>query len=281
MVPNRTRAILLLVLAMATLGTAKERHADGTLSTEVPSSFETVTQAVSEVASDGVIRGTAEYQTDTQILGAEAAESSPFLTPEVPQGARVFYKIRPGTLAPRNYKNSQDRGTLVIAYLVEKVDDENSRLTIESIFVPETHHGHSVSDGSVETCEFTAIETRLKTVAEQKREAEELKIKEQKELQVRSLRRELADQQGRYDALNAEVKELQKRSAQLRALSVVKTKSAAALLKSSPYAHAETFSALTQGQELDVLYRTPSWYRVRTSDGQIGWVYASFLEAVQ
>jgi Bacterial SH3 domain len=280
MVPSRGWVVS-VILALSLLALAKERQADGSLSVEIPASFDAVAHIVSDVASDGIIRGTAEYKTESQLSGAELAESSQYLTPNVPQGAKVFYKVRPGTLAPRNYKDSEDKGTLVIAYIVEKIDAENTRLRIESVYVPDTHHGRSTSDGSVEACEFTAIETQLKTLAQDQREAAELKEKERKEVEVRKLRRELADDQARYDALNAEVQELQKRSAQLRALSVVKTKSAAARLQSSPYAHAETMQALAKGQELDVLYRTPSWYRVRTSDGQVGWVYASFLEEVQ
>ena len=280
MVPNRGRVVSVLLLALSLVSLAKERQTDGSLTVDLPASFDTVTQVVSEIASDGIIRGTAEYKTESQMSGAEAAESSPYLTPNVPQGAKVFYKVRPGTPAPRNYKDSSDRGVLTIAYIVEKVDADNTRLIIQSVYVPESHHGNSASDGSVEACEFTAIENQLKIAAQQKRDAEELKQNEQKEVEVKRLRHQLADEQARYDALNAEVQELQKRSAQLRALSVVKTKSAAARLQSAPYAHAETKQALIKGQELDVLYRTPSWYQVRTGDGQVGWVYVSFLEVV-
>jgi len=277
MVPNR-RWVIPLILVLSLASPAKDHHSDGSLAAELQVPYDTAVQVVSEVAADGTIRGTGEYATASEITGALPARSSNLLRPETPQGASVFYKVHASTIAPRHYNNSADMGTIVVAYTVEKISDDRSRLTIESIYVPDSHHGRSGSDGSVESCEFTAIETKLKKLSDMKEQAKQQQEKEQQEVRVRTLRRQLADQQARFDALNAEVQQLEKRSAELRQLSVVRSKSGEGRLKASPYARAETLRALTEGEELDVLYRTASWYRVRTNEGHVGWVYYSFLE---
>lgn len=280
MVPNRYWVIpLVLLLSMACA--AKDHHSNGSLTIELPASFETASQVVADVAADGKVRGTGQYATETEITGALPAQESTLLSPTVPAGAAVFYKVRSGALSPRHYNDSSDMGTIVIAYVVEKVSDDKSRLTIESIYVPDSHHGRSASDGSVETCEFTAIEAKLKALDDMKEQAKEQQEKEQQQVRIRTLRRQLADEQARYDALNAEVQQLEKRSTELRQLSVVRSKSGDARLKVSPYARAETLQPLTEGEDLDVLYRTSAWYFVRTGQGQEGWVYYSFLEPAQ
>jgi hypothetical protein len=280
MVPNRGWVIpLVLVLSLACA--AKDRLSGGTLIVELPAPFDTATQVVSEIAADGTIRGTGEYKTESEITGALPAQYSALLTPVVPSGAAVFYKIRSSALAPRHYDNSSDMGTIVVAYTVERVSAEKSRLTIESVFVPDSRHGRNGSDGAVESCEFTAIEAKLQALAKVKEEASQKAAQEQQQVRIITLRRQLADGQSRFDALNAEVQQLEKRSAELRQLSVVRIKSSAARLKSFPYARASVLRPLSEGEELDVLYRTASWYRVRTNEGSVGWVYYSFLEPAQ
>ena len=278
MVPNRYWAIPLLVFL--SLGCfAKDRRTEGSLTVDVPASFETARQVVSEIAADGTVRGTGQYATEQQINGAMPALSSSLLQPaEIPEGASVFYKVRTGALAPRHYNNSNDQGTIVVAYTLSKVSSDKSRLTIESVFVPDSRHGRSASDGSVETCEFTAIETRLKVLEQAKELAKQQQEKDAQEVRVRTLRRELAEEQARFDALTAEAQQLDRRYEELRQLSVVRSRSSSAQLKRSPYAHADSVRTLVEGEELDVLYRTPSWYRVRTHEGQIGWVFYSLLE---
>jgi hypothetical protein len=271
-----------LALILSVMCVAKNRRSEGALTVELATPFDTAVEVVSEAAADGTIRGTGDYATESEVTGALPATASSLLRPaEVPSGASVFYKVRSGTVAPRHYINSGDLGTVVVAYTVERISDEKSRLTIESVFVPDSRHGRSASDGSVETCEFTAIETRLKTLTLAKEQAKQQREKEQQEVRIRTLRRQLADEQSRYDALNAEVQQLEKRSLELRQLSVVRIKSSAARLKESPYAHAKVLQHLSEGEELDVLYRTTAWYRVSTSEGRIGWIYYSFLEPAQ
>jgi polyhydroxyalkanoate synthesis regulator phasin len=274
-------SIISLAVVLSSFAIAKGRRAEGSLTVDLPASYETAVQVVSEIAADGTIRGTAQYQTESQITDAQPATSSSLLTPEPIPGASYFYKIRSTTLSPRHYKDSNDVGTLVVAYTLEKVSEEKSRLTIESVFVPDSHHGRSASDGSVETCEFTAIEARLKTLELAKQQARQREETEQQQVRIRTLRRQLAEEQSHFDALKAEVQQLQKRSMELRNLCVAKAKSSAVRLQVAPYARSQVLQALTEGEELDVLYKTSNWYRVRTSGGTIGWVYASLLEPVQ
>jgi hypothetical protein len=281
--PYRHRYLLVPILTISSiLSFAKDRRTEGSLTIDLPGSFEVISEVVSEIASDGTIRGTGQYATEQQITGAVPAQSSNLLQPsEIAPGAAVFYKVREGTLAPRHFNGSNDQGTLVLAYIVSRLSPEKSRLTIESVFVPDTRHGRSASDGSVETCEFTAIEARMKALAEAKALEKERKDKEEQEVRLRTLRRQLAEEQSRYDALHAQAQQLEKRSSELRQLTVVRSKSSTARLKDLPYTHADNLRSLVEGEELVVLYRTANWYRVRTHEGQIGWVFHSSLEAAQ
>jgi Bacterial SH3 domain len=264
---------------LCVMSAARERSsAEGSLTAELPVPYDTALQLVSDIAANGVIPGTGEFQDETQIAGAVRANSSKLLTPVEIPGATVFYKVRERTLAPRHYKNSNDQGTLVIAYTVENISEQKSRVTIESAFVPDSHHGRSTSDGSVEACEFTVMDARLKAIELGRKQAKQRELDEQQQVHIRALKIQVAASQAQADALQTEVQQLEKRSAELRKLAVVRSKSDIAKLKESPYTRSKTLKALNIGEELRVLYRTADWCRVRTTEGEVGWVYLSFLE---
>ena len=48
-------------------------------------------------------------------------------------------------------------------YIVEAGPDDRARLTIDAVFVEDSHHGRHVSKGFVERAEFAAVARRLKT----------------------------------------------------------------------------------------------------------------------
>src|SRR5580692_8990473 len=70
-----------------------------------------VEQVVQDVAQNGVIRGTKEYNKDEFVSGATAATTS-HVFPAWSEGGKVFYKVREHAIDPRNFKDSSDSGTL-------------------------------------------------------------------------------------------------------------------------------------------------------------------------
>jgi len=144
-----------------------------------------VTQVVQDVAQNGVIRGTKEYNKDEFVSGAQAANSSRVF-PAWTEGGKVFYKVREHALDPRNFKDGGDVGTLVVRYIVQPQGDKNTVLRINALFEEEFRHTAHQSDGSVETSEYKdihehleAIEVMKKQNAEAERERQEQLVKKQ------------------------------------------------------------------------------------------------------
>ncbi len=77
-----------------------------------------VAQVVGDIAANGIIRGTKEYNRDEFVTGAKAADSAKAFG-EWKQGGEVFYKVREEALDPRNFKDSGDLGTLAVRYVVK------------------------------------------------------------------------------------------------------------------------------------------------------------------
>jgi len=98
-------AILLILLAavlpLAGLGKDKLSYGEG-LIVNVPMPESEVAQVVEDVAQNGVIRGTKEYNKDEFISGAKAATSSRIF-PAWNEGGKVFYKVRMQAIDPRNF----------------------------------------------------------------------------------------------------------------------------------------------------------------------------------
>src|SRR5205807_869030 len=86
--------ILLLVALAASPLCAREKDAlqyGAGLIVNVPMAEDEVAKAVEEVAQNGVIRGTKEYNKDEYVTGAVVAKSSP-LFPAWTDGGKIFYK---------------------------------------------------------------------------------------------------------------------------------------------------------------------------------------------
>jgi hypothetical protein len=163
MITLRSRGLWLLVLGVATgllalAGTAD--HSAG-LSTALPMPYEAVVEAVRAVCADGVIRGTAQYESDATLDGAKESPSSALFPPWTGSGA-AFYKTRPGAIAPSHFAGSKDRGAVTVRYVVATGPDGDTRVTIDAVFVEDTHHGRHPSLGFVEKAEYQEIAKRLK-----------------------------------------------------------------------------------------------------------------------
>ena len=139
-----------------------------------------VAQVVEDVAQNGIIRGTKEYNKDEYIEGAVAATSTPVF-PAWTEGGKVFYKVRKQALDPRNFKDSGDVGTLAVRYVVQPQGDTNTVLRIDALFVEDFRHSVHQSNGSVESSEYKDIQDRLAAVELMKKEtAEALEAKQER-----------------------------------------------------------------------------------------------------
>ncbi|MGC2480820.1 MAG: hypothetical protein WA423_13445, partial [Candidatus Sulfotelmatobacter sp.] len=163
---------LLLVLAaglpLAGRGKDKLPYGEG-LAVNLPMPESEVEQVVADVADNGVIRGTKEYNKDEFVSGAKAATSSRVF-PEWTGGGKVFYKVREQALDPRNFKDSSDSGTLVVRYVVQPQGKKNTVLRINALFKEDYRHIVHQSNGSVETAEYQDIRQHIDAIELMKRQ---------------------------------------------------------------------------------------------------------------
>src|SRR6266404_5141777 len=162
----RFSMILWIPLLFAREKSPQETYGDG-LSVSVPATEKELLRAVEDVAADGIIQGSKEYNKDEYIAGAELADSTPVFSKWTGVG-RVFYKVRKNALDPRNFKDSGDSGTLAVRYAVQPGDDKSTLLKIDAIFVDDFHHRPHPSNGSVEAAEYAAIQDHLASMRLQK-----------------------------------------------------------------------------------------------------------------
>ena len=119
-----------------------------------------VSEAVADVAGNGIIRGTKEYNKDEYITGAVPATSTP-LFPAFKDPGKVFYKVRKAALNPWNFKDSADVGTIAVRYIVQPQGEKNSILRIDALYVEDFRRAVHQSNGSVESSEYKDIQDHL------------------------------------------------------------------------------------------------------------------------
>lgn len=288
-------------------GSGKEKRSYGEgIIVNIPLPEAEIAQVVAEVAQNGVIRGTKEYNKDEFVSGAKAADSS-HVFPQWTEGGKVFYKVRTQAIDPRNFKDSGDVGTLAVRYIVQPQGEKNTVLRINAVFEEDFRHTVHQSDGSVETSEYKdirehidAIEVMKKQNAEAEAERQEKLLKKQNAVMrgsdVSSSRALLDVPQSNPIAaepapappapdesqptaghpvagqtLEDHVKDLRKQVERL-------VRAPGAPLKSAPFHTATTLQLLTPGTEVLILINTPYWYGVETHEGQHGWMQRDELE---
>jgi hypothetical protein len=131
------------------------------MSIALPIASATVVDAVRAVCADGVIRGTAQYESDDVLAGAKESTTSASF-PRWAGAGEVFYKTRPGAIAPSHFAGTRDKGELTVRYVVEPQSGDHTLVTIDAIFVEDTHRGRHLSQGFVERAEFGEIAKQLK-----------------------------------------------------------------------------------------------------------------------
>jgi hypothetical protein len=288
--------LLLFAAALPLAGREKDKlpYGEG-LIVNVPLPENEVAQVVEDVAQNGVIRGTKEYNTDEFVKGAKAATSSRVF-PAWNEGGKVFYKVREQALDPRNFKDGGDVGTLVVRYVVQAQGEKNTVLRIDALFEEEFRHTIHQSNGSVESSEYKdiqvhleAIEVMKKQTVEAEKERQEQLVKKQNLAMQTDVPRVTVLQsapgaESRVDpgpqagatglpgqTLEEHVKDLRKQVERL-------VKAPGAPLKSAPFHTASTLQSLSSGTEVLILIATPYWYGVETHEGQHGWILRDQLE---
>jgi hypothetical protein len=151
----------------------------------VPFPETVVEQVVQDVAQNGIIRGTKEYNKDEYVTGAQATDSTRVF-PKWTEGGKVFYKIKRQALDPRNFKESGDLGTLAVRYVLQPQGEKNTVLRIDAIFAEDFRRTVHASNGSVEGSEYKDIRDRLEAMdvmkqqtVEAERERQQLLLKKQ------------------------------------------------------------------------------------------------------
>jgi hypothetical protein len=282
-------SIFLVVLALPAFGRTREKAAPS-FTIDVDKPFDRVVTVVEDVARGGVIRGTFEYAGDEQLEGAKFSETSKFF-PAWDGGGKIFYKFRDKTLAPKHFIESNDVGTVAVRYVVQNNGPSSTRLTIDAVFIENGGHHPHPSDGYVETCEFAEIGKRLQEFDQQAMPGanEFSSSKEGKPMPGAvpgtasggsdDIHRAIADQKAQLAAETTNLQKLEDQSGQIRRAEFVRVRAERAELKASPYAHARVIEALKPGQELTILAKSAYWLRVRSEDGQEGWLHHSAVEA--
>ncbi|HZR57817.1 MAG TPA: hypothetical protein VFA74_13160 [Terriglobales bacterium] len=248
------------------------------LSMEIPAPESEVVDAVEDVVNDGIIQGSKEYNKDQYIESATAVQSSP-LFPKWTGAGKVFYKVRTGVLAPVNFKDTGDQGTLAVRYVVEPKDDSKTTIRIDAIFVEDFRRIVHPSSGSVESSEFKDIQDHIDAMHLKQKQAAEQEKHHQDDLAKQVLARPKETQDvSRLVAAETSSQTLEQRVQDLRRQVERLVKVPGAPLKSAPFHTASTLKPLTAGTEVVILITTPYWYGVETTEGQHGWIFRDELE---
>jgi hypothetical protein len=248
------------------------------LSTEVAAPEREVLEAVAAIVDNGIIQGSFEYNKDKFIDKANATESSS-LFPAWTEPGTVFYKIRTKVLAPANFKETRDEGTLAVRYVVQSKDAGKTILRIDAIFVEDFRRTPHPSDGSVESAEYRDIQDHVDQLELQKNQAQQGEKHRQEELARQALERKseeneavaLATAQNSEQSLEQHVRDLRRQAERV-------IKAPGGQLKSAPFHTASILKPLDAGIEVVIVVSTPYWFGVETEDGQHGWVHGDQLE---
>jgi hypothetical protein len=174
--------LLLLAAALPLSGREKEKLSYGEgLIVNIPLPVSEVQQVVEEVAQNGIIRGTKEYNKDEFVSGAKAATSS-HVFPAWTEAGKIFYKVREQAIDPRNFKDSSDTGTLVVRYVVQPQGEKNTVLRIDALFKEDFRHIVHPSNGSVESSEYKDIQEHLEAIEVMKKQTIESERERQEQL---------------------------------------------------------------------------------------------------
>jgi hypothetical protein len=281
MIPKRLASALIILTVALTLTVAEakdKQHYGAGVSASVARPYTQVLPVVKEIADDGMIRGSSQYKGTDNLDGATSAKKADGFPAWNGQGT-VFYKVRSDVLAPTHFLDTGDKGTVVVRYIVEPIDADNTRVIIDAVFNEDSRHRSHPSDGGVESMEFVTISQRFTAIdaADKQRREEAEHAREHKRLL--ELQEAQAREQAQLDSANAEVSALQQKIAGHEKGRRYRVRTVAEL-KTRPFNRAERLRDLSQGDSVTVLLELPAWYKVQAANGEQGWVYRLMLEAM-
>jgi hypothetical protein len=247
------------------------------LSVRVPVSEQELLQAVEDVASDGIIQGTKEYNKDEYVSGAEIADHTPVFDKWSGPG-RVFYKVRKEAIDPRNFKDTNDAGTLAVRYVVQHAEEKSTILKIDAVFLDDLHLRIHPSNGSVEAAEYKDIEGHLASMKQRQQEAAAEAERKQQQLAAKELQNTQKQQQLEAKLAQAPDESLPQHVQKLRREAERVVVKSGASLRAAPFHSALSQKTLPAGTQVVILISTPYWYGIETEEGQHGWIHHSELE---
>jgi hypothetical protein len=282
--PVAAATIFLLVFAVPLLHAREHKRkvsaADYGLvfSTEIAAPESEVVKAVEMVVNNGIIQGSKEFNKDKYIENASIATSSP-LFPAWKEPGQVYYKVRTDVLAPLNFKDSRDEGTVAVRYVVSSKDASKTILRIDAVFVEDSRRTVHPSDGSVENAECQEIENQVESAQAEKKQSEDREKLNQQKLTAQEVEhKRVAEEASALAAAQNSAQTLDQRLDSLRHQAERVVKAPGAQLKTSPFRSASNLKSLEGGSEVVIVVVTPYWYGVETTDGQHGWVNREQVE---
>ena len=232
-----------------------------------------IVQAVEDVVRNTVIHGTYVYDREKTLGGADEEKSSKVFG-EWGGGGKVYYKVAHDALAPRNFKGSEDQGTITVRFILKGESPERFRIQIDAVFVETARRAVHPSEGLVESSEFKEITERLKAIQlqEQKDADSKARIDAQIAAKEEMLRRRQEEVAKLADAKSS-AEDLVKRVQDLRhKVEMRVAPGGGAHVRSAPFQAAATLETLKQSTDVVVLILTPYWLGIETNDGHRGWV---------
>ncbi len=247
---------------------------------EVSASTGELTEAVQEVAGDGIIQGSKEYDKDPYVGGASTAGNSPLFEKWTGPG-EVYFKVRTNIIAPRNFEATADQGTLAVRYVVQPKDATRSILRIDAVYVENDRRTIHPSNGTVETSEFHDIQDHVDAIQQRKKQAIEGEKSREEEIAHRAMERDQQREADNVAVAESSTQGLEQRVQSLRQQLERSVKGSNVQLKSAPYQTAASLKVLNPGTQVVILIVTPYWYGIETEDGLHGWLHREQLGPIQ
>ena len=269
-----------ILLAGCTRAGATERDGGIGFSADLEGKEADVREAVEAVVNDAVIHGTHVYDKEQTLTGAEAQEKSKILG-DWKEPGKIYFKVFYNALAPRNFKGSEDQGTITVRYVLQEIAMERFRIRIYAVFVENEHRTVHPSEGVVESSEFKEITERLKAIQLQTQKNVESKARIDAQIAVKQeLLRRRQEEATRLSSAESSAQDLVERVQELRHKVEMRVAASGAHVKSAPFAAAATIQILNPSTDVAVMVVSPYWLGIETSDGHRGWIRKEELVAL-
>jgi hypothetical protein len=267
-------ALLESFLCLATVPSvrAADKISEPGFSADLTGSQADVQEAVESVVNDTIIHGTYVYDREKTLGGAEAIATSKVFPPWT-AGGKIYFKACYKALSPRNFRGSEDQGTITVRYILQDVSPGQFRIHIDAVFIEDERRAVHPSEGIVESSEFKEITERLKNVQLQLQKNAESKARIDEQIAAKEeLLRRRQEEATRLADAESSAQDLVARLQELRHRVEMRVTSAGAKVKSAPFEAAATLETLRPSTDVAVVILSQYWLGIETSDGHRGWV---------